>query len=561
MSEQNPIDRFVSSLRRRLNRFRLFDCLIWGAGIGALVLLLVSLLYVLRGHAVPGEWQIALPLAALAAGLLAWGFARRDDEATARFADDFFGLKDALSSYLHFRRQRRGGAVYELQERATAAQVGPLAAAQVVYHWPRRLIALVCGLALACTMLAFKEASPEVVERLRVEEETAAKSGEINAFLEELVEEWEADGEDPADLDPERVREWVAELKGTKDRDEALRQYAELERRMQEAAKRLDPRRNEHLLAKAGEELRKAEESEPRSLGRKLEEKRFREAEEDLAKMQPEEVDPERLDERRKELAKLKSAAQRMAAAAQAAGRSAGTGAAKAAGQEEGGASKGGASGSPGGGADGSGGQGGGSGGEEGLDGLLTRLDESVRRLDGSLGRAAQEKRTAGQCSAKSLGQCRSDRDAVLSDLRKLGECLQRTASRSERQAQLLAMCQKLGQCQGYLCESKFASLGQCMGQGQGKGIGAGSVDSRREGESEPAASGQMSQVQGIKGDGPSETTVEAADDGDGVSTLRSPAREREFRQQMESFVRRDDVPDAVKDGVKEYFQRIHRAE
>ncbi len=207
MSEQNPIDRFVSSLRRRLNRFRLFDCLIRGAGTGAFVLFVVSLLYIVRGYAVPAEWLIALPLAVLATALLGWSFARRDDEATARFADDFFGLKDALSSYLHFRREKRGGAVYELQERATAAQVA--------YHWPRRLIAFVCGLALACMVLAFKEASPEVVERLRVEEETAAKTEEINVFLEELVDESFVRRDDAPDAVKDGVKEYFQRIHRT----------------------------------------------------------------------------------------------------------------------------------------------------------------------------------------------------------------------------------------------------------------------------------------------------------------------------------------------------------
>lgn len=193
---------------------------------------------------------------------------------------------------------------------------------------------------------------------------------------------------------------------------------------------------------------------------------------------------------------------------------------------------------------------------------LLANLDRSVAKLDSALETALREKSATGQCSAKSLGQCQGGREAVLSDLHKLSDSLCRTATRGECRSKLLSMCQKLGQCQGYLCESKFASLSQCMGQGQGKGIGAGSVESRREGGDEGSvAAGETSHLQGIKGQGPSETTVEAADDGDGVSSRRQAAGEREFRQQVESFVLREDVPDDVKDGVKVYFERIHRGE
>lgn len=563
MSEQTQIDRFLFALRRRLNRFRLIDSLVWTLAGSAVLLLIISLAYILRGHAVPTYWYVALPPVIGVITLLIWWIVRRDTEATARFADQFFGLKDAISSYFHFRKERRDGAVYELQGRSTATRVETISPGAVRYQWPRRLLATTAGLAVICTMLAFKDASPEVVERLRVEQETAVKTEEINEFLDEMVEELEKseDEETLAELDPAKVREWVDQLKETGDRNEAMRQYAELERKMQEAAKRLDQRRNETLLAKAGEELQKAEEREPRALGKKLEEKKFREAGEDLAKMAPEEVDPEKLDERRKELAKLKSAAQRMASAAAASARSSSAGSGKESSSSSDAQAKGGASKSSGENS-GTGGQSGaGTGSEESLEGLLTRLDESVGKFENSLDRASLEKKQTGQCSSKSLGECRSSREALLSDLKKLSDSLCKSASRSECQSRLLSMCQKLGQCQGYLGESKFSSLGQCMSQGQGKGIGSGSVESRREGESLVENSGQMSQLQGIKGQGPSDSSIEAADDGDGVSTRRGASRELEFRQQVESFVQRDDVPDDVKDGVKEYFKRIHQSE
>ncbi|HRQ87939.1 MAG TPA: hypothetical protein PLA50_04030 [Bacteroidia bacterium] len=325
MSDRQQIDRFVSALRKRLNRFRLFDVLLWTAAVAGGLLLLVSLVYVWNGYAVPKGWHLAFVLAAPLALVLVWRWARRDDEDAVRFADGFFDLKDAVSSHRHFQREQRSGEVYALQERATASQLDRLELETVRYSFPRRLATLVAILVLACGLLAFKPASPEVMERLRVAEETERKTEEINEFLETLAEELE-ESDDPEAIDPKELREWVAAAKETGDRNEALRQYAELERKMQVAARRLDQRRNEHLLAKAGEELQKAEEQESRALGRKLSEKQFREAADDLAKLEPAAADPAKLDERRKELAKLKSAARRMASAAQSASRSGATG-------------------------------------------------------------------------------------------------------------------------------------------------------------------------------------------------------------------------------------------
>lgn len=560
MSEPAKIDQFVSALRKRLNRHRFLDLLIRAGFIAAIVLLAVSLAYVITGYAVPRIWHLAATAGLLLGLALAWRWLRRSNDDAAHFADHFFGLKDAVASHLHFRRERRDGEVYELQTRDTAAQVDRLDLESVRYSFPTRLLSTLAVMVGACVFLAFRPASPEVLERLKIAAETGKKTGEINEFLEELAGELEKTT-DPDALDPKEMREWVAAMKETQDPKEAMRQYADLERKMQEAARRLDQRRQEHLLAKAGEELQKAEEQESRALGKKLSEKQFREAAGDLEKLSPSEAEPEKLDEARKELAKLKSAAQRMASAADAASRSASQGS-PGEGSDAASAAAGSGKGGKGSAGNGNGSGQGGNGGEESLESLLSQLDQSVAKLDQSLASAAREKAATGQCSSASLGQCQGARKDVLANLKKLGQCLSKCASRGECQSKLLSMCQKLGQCQGYLGQGQCQSLSQCLREKTGGGIGAGSVESRRDAFNEGLMSGgPMSQLSGQKGQGPSESTVESADDGDGVSSRRQAAAEREFRQQIESFVRREDVPDDVKDGVKVYFERIHQTE
>ena len=65
----------------------------------------------------------------------------------------------------------------------------------------------------------------------------------------------------------------------------------------------------------------------------------------------------------------------------------------------------------------------------------------------------------------------------------------------------------------------------------------------------------------GVHGSGPSALAVEEASHGSAASA--SPgARDREVTQrQIESFIRREDVPVVVKSGVKAYFQNIHQLE
>ena len=94
-----------------------------------------------------------------------------------------------------------------------------------------------------------------------------------------------------------------------------------------------------------------------------------------------------------------------------------------------------------------------------------------------------------------------------------------------------------------------------------GHKAGWGSNTARRSERDKLVDNGQTTQIKGIKGAGPSLTAVEAADSGSGVSPRRGTAREREFKHQFESFVQREDVPEAVRDGVKQYFQIIHEAD
>ncbi|MCB1235294.1 MAG: hypothetical protein KDM91_09505 [Verrucomicrobiae bacterium] len=553
MKAEELIESFVRAVRVRLNRFRWFDAIVWALAVAGAILLLACLVQVMRGHAVPRLWYgIGGGIAALL--MVIHAIVRRvSPEAAAHFADRFFELKDTVVSWRHFRMEGRSGEIFDLQEAATAAKVGDLRPATIRYRRPVRLMA-VAGLAIALSaVLAFKKASPDVLEKLRVAEETTAKTEEINEHLEEAIDELEkgASEEEKEILEPEKLRELVEELKKTEDRKEALRQYAELERKLQEAAQRLDQRKNEQLLAKAGEELQKDLES--KELGKKLEEKEYRKAAEELEQFKP--ANPEKkLSEQRKELAKLKAAAQRMTSAAQAASRQ-GASSQKSGQQNKGTQSQAdaGASQSGSGSASGQNGEGGGSSGSgEGLEDQIAQLDRSVRNLEKALKNAEIEK------LEKSDSECKNCRGAVLSDLDKLKLSLCKIGAKKDCQSLLLSMCQKMGQCQSYLSNSQCQSLSQCLSASPGgKKAGKGSVESRREGR-EDTGNGQLAQLQGQKNEGQSFSTVEAADSGDGVSTRRGGGKEREFRRQLESFVQREDVPEDVKEGVKAYFKNIH---
>ena len=94
---------------------------------------------------------------------------------------------------------------------------------------------------------------------------------------------------------------------------------------------------------------------------------------------------------------------------------------------------------------------------------------------------------------------------------------------------------------------------------GGGLRPGVGSVESRRKERDELKDNNHLTQLKGqMNQDGPSTNSLESASSGSGVAGRTAVDREREFRRQLESLVRRDDIPEELKLGVREYFERIH---
>ncbi|MEM7697553.1 MAG: hypothetical protein AAF236_04020 [Verrucomicrobiota bacterium] len=356
----NPIETFLSAARGRLNRFRFLDALIWALLVAGVVAVIGSLIFIFQGFAVPAKnYWIAVASGIVVLPVI-WALRLWSQESAAGFVDSFYGLKDALLSWFHFREEGKEGTFYELQASSANQAVADLDVKEMKYPWPRRVLTTGLVLLGLSTLMAFKEASPEVLERLRVEAETDSKTEQINEYLEELIEELEEEvpEEEREDLDLDSLREKIASMEQTKDREGAMRQYAELERQLREAARRLERRKDEQMLSQVGEEIQA--EAELRKLGQRLERKAFAEAAAQLEEMQPQPIDREKLSERQKEMAKLAAAAQRMAAAAKSANRSGSTqsGQEGQAGQSSQGAS--------------------------GMEGMLSQLDQSMQQLQQS---------------------------------------------------------------------------------------------------------------------------------------------------------------------------------
>lgn len=511
------------SIRARLNRAAMLQAAAWSLALGGGFLLVAGLACVIQGY--PLQAWCWLGAGLVGAGTFGFHYLRhrQSQDDAARFADAYFDLKDTLTSALHFQREGRQGEFFALVNQQAAATAERVSQQTLILPAPRRLLVLGCVLVLAGFSLSFRSPSPEVIKRWQQEAETQVKTAEINEEIKKQLEELKkALGDDNDLLSKEDLKKWEQELRQTKDMKEAMRQYAMLERRIAEAEQKMNMREHEELARQAGEALQ--QDPANRQLGQQLASKQFAEAAKQLASMQPQGAgsNPEA---ERQQMEKLRSAAQRMGQVARDMMQR----------KQQSGAS-----------------------GEQSQNTLaqnMAALDSASRKLDDALKQAqqqqkqnpseAQKKQSDSQCK-NCNSQCQGQLNKLCNSLNKMGQCKSMSQGLSK-----LSQC--LSQCQGYM-------NGQCDKPGTkpgGKKAGVGSVESRRDERDALPFTNETMQIQGQKGQGPSDKVTEAADSGDRTGSRRAGARERAYQKQAESFVHREDVPAEVKEGVKNYFKTI----
>lgn len=529
MSQPKPeVEQFIVSVGRRVDRHRLFDVVFWAMIGGGALMLTIALCYVLFGARVPWHWYLAVLIATVAIAWCVDWCLRLTDEDAAAYADRFFGLKNSVRSWLGFSREQKQGGFYELQSAQTATLVQQVDINQIRYQTPWKLVVPGVALVAASALMGLKPESPIRIAARQQQADTLAMTEATNRDIKELLDELEQSVDDEDEkllLEPDKLRQWVDELKETTDLHEAKRQYAKMEMKLNRAYEALEQRKDEQLLDKAAKELRKDFDSQ--ELSKNLEHKKYERAADELKDLEPgdkndKKIDPKKLSETRKELAKLKAAAKRMAAAARDT---------QGDGQSEDGEDAEDSEDT-----------------EDDLGDLLEDLEEATDEYDEGL----EEIELLEGSSDQDLEGYEDELDryskAMRSKLDELGDHLKKMASRRKARSKLRKLSKRFSQAQ---------SSNPSKRRG-GKKAGKGSEDSNRQQRDERVDNGQNTKLKGIKGKGPSITQIQAADDGDGVSRLRNKATKREFKQQFESFVDREDIPDDLRTGVKNYFTNIH---
>ncbi|MFT4176820.1 MAG: hypothetical protein QM627_09195 [Luteolibacter sp.] len=524
------IETLIRQVARRhdgfLARRIVIICLL--AGSGAVIAL--SLIWVLRGHSAP----VAVPLSGLGVAVISaleWWFAGRMRTAQAvREADRIFGLKDGISSARHLQESAPESPRTQLQWQWLAPRLAECRAETITRPFPKLLAAISVFLLILSIWLSLLPASPAIRSAEEASRVTRERMKESKEELEKLVDALDDEATTPEEKDALRMDEFrklVKELDETGDRMEVARQFARIEQKLRDVSQALDQKRDEETVKMAAAELAKAEETEARQLGKKLEAKELKDAAEMLEKLAAKEAKPadpkdaatkqKAITEAKEQLARLRAASKRMAAAGKQR---------QAARQAQGGGAAGMSSGS--------------------LEDMMADLDADA---------AAGEKQLAEfefDPNLKFDPNCASCANASLA---RLGKHLRGMHSRR------IAL-NKLNQLRVNLNEARSFSQGQCQSLAfsqtpGGSQAGVGSSWNERQERDDSQKNGSLALLQGQHGSGPSMSSVEDAESGSGVSGRRGEARQREFARQVESFVQRDDVPESLKLGVRNYFENL----
>ena len=550
--KNQKIQKFLTAVRKRLNRGLAWKVLAWSVLIAGLSLIAHASVYRLKGMAVPWEGTLVISSCILIIGAATWLTLLRSSRESAVIADRQLKLKDSLTSAMEF--EGNHDEVHQLQLKQTEKLLGDKNPRELPLKFPGRPLASGVVLAALAIGLGFLPNSDAVQSRLDQEVLTENRSEEIKSelaeYVEELIKEMSADEKEV--LTPEELRKWVDDLKRTKNQKEAMRQLARFEQKVSDKMSKMEARKDEETMKAAAAELAKSDQSTARQLGKKLDLKEFKMAAEDLEKLSkaaklkdPKKMDPAELKKKMEELKQLREATKRMADAA----RKRGIGQKKKLGEAANKMAPGNPKnkmkqGNP----DGKMAEGD----AQEMAELMEAMDADAKALQDEMAKEDWE-----DCDWEKCGKCQGQFDK---NLKKFNQKLSKMNGQKLAKRRLAALRAGLSKAQCFAngqCEGLGLQQGLAKGKG-GRKAGVGTDSSKRSERDASPEVGNVANLEGQKGSGPSITAVEEADSGTGISGRSGETKAREFRRQMESFVRRDDVPEDVKMGVKEYFERVH---
>jgi hypothetical protein len=539
----DAIASFLRDVQKHLNRSQLRRGAVSAVIILAAACIVWALVWRIFGYAAPLIGYAAGACVTLLCGIVLFRIKRHILHTTAMKADGHFHLKDALISFLDFhQRSEHDAEVYRLQQESVARSIAPHQASSIAQIVPRRRLGICAALVLLAIGLALLPHSAAVRQKIDQENLTLSRTEQIQKEMHEVVEEIIAamDEKEKELLSPEKLREWVKDLDGTKDQREAMKKLAKFEQKISEAMKGMEARKDEEILKLAAAELDASKMADAKQLAKKLEAKDFENAKQQLSDLKKEmpkdlkKMTPEEMKKLLENSAKMKEMSQRMA-----------NGARK---RDFGKQAKAGQNGKNMKAADGENGE------------EAQEMDQLLQDLEDAAAGVEEEMEELEEGDDMEAGEAMEKLDQ---ELDKLGRRLGKLGAKQKARSRMKALGKCAGKCQKFATgQSQQLGLGQVQSQQPG-GLkpGTGHSDAKRKEKDERKDNGNLTQLQGQQGEGPSSSSVEQADSGEGVSGRAGSDKNRDFRKQTESLVQRDDVPEELKQGIREYFNRVHEIE
>ncbi|MDF7800298.1 hypothetical protein P4C99_12540 [Pontiellaceae bacterium B1224] len=501
MSEsKNRVQDFAAAGREHLNAGERARAALFAAFAFSVVALALELSFLLRGHRV-APLILFVPL--VVATLVAWGVYARFRYSHLRAVgrlDHFFNIKEGLITADEHIRAGRNEEIHALQIDHTARKLEGHDPASARRQTRRRLWGLAGVLIVLVGGLLFIDDSTEV-KTVRAEAETTmALSTEVAEDLKEEYERMieEADPEIKEMLEDPALKSAVEQFEGGGDRRAVMRALSEIDRELAKMSGQFDTRADESYLKELAEYL--SEGRETAAIGEALSNSDYKQAASALESMR---------------LNDPSSAAER-----------------------------------------------------EALEKLAARIGEAEKSMSNN---ESGSRRSANEMSreikkmaneAGEQGKASNESKASVNDaMNKSGDGMRQVQAKSNAQSALDRLRESLAQGQNRMNGEGPGQGGEGQQPG-GDGWGEGVDRSRRGPDAESPSDGELEHLSGLLGEGESEKVIEDAFSGAGVATAAggdngAVARER----QMEAFVRRDDVPEEMKHGVKTYFERIHELE
>jgi hypothetical protein len=502
MDSKHNIRAFAEKGREHLNAAQRLRAGLWALLIFGAVALAVELVFVLSGHRV-ARWILLLPLAvAVVVAIVAYLRFRFCHRRAIGHIDDFFDLKDGLVTADEHIRKGRSDEIHTLQLKHTARAIEPHDPVALRPALSRRLQVWATALIIASVALLFVDDSL-AVQQARAEEKTVLELSEAVAQdLEEAFEEiMEEPDEEVAKLlqDPE-LNKLMSEFQADTDRRAVMRKLSEMDRHLAQKQAELDTRADENYLMALAENLQESKETV--ALGNALAKRNYRKAAEELKAM---ELSETATAEERKALEQLS---------------------ARVGETEKSMASS-----------------------ESGARRDAQEMSEQIQKM-------AQEQRQSGQCSK----ECKSSTNQSIN---KNSNSMKQLGARKDAQSALEKLRQKLQDSQSNMGQGNKPGQGQKPSDGKGGNEAGEGVDrSVRTPEFETSGASNLENLSGQIGEGESEKRIEDAASGSGTASESGDENGQVgYERQVEAFVRREDIPEEMKHGVKTYFKNIQKLE